>query len=117
MRTVLLAMLIVFTALPAAARGPGYVGIWAVDAKSCKSKRPPDERLKISIQMVRGYESACKITATSPGKWPGIWYVTSSCTGEGQTWMRRDIYATRGGGKRLVIVDQEGFAVNYVRCG
>ena len=66
---------------------------------------------------MRGYESACDITKSDPGKWPGVWYVTSSCTGEGQKWTRRDIYAVRGkGGKRLVIVGNQGYGTSYVRC-
>jgi hypothetical protein len=117
MRTVLLALLVTVVAAPASARGPGYVGIWGVDKKTCTQKGPPDERLKISIKKVRGYESACDITKSEPGKWPGVWYVTSSCAGEGQKWVRRDIYAVRGkGGKRLVIVGDQGHGISYVRC-
>ena len=60
-----------------------------------------------------------RVRATSPsqepGKWPGVYYVTSSCAGEGQKWTRQDIYAVRDR-NRLVIVDKEGFAVSYVRC-
>ncbi len=115
-RSFLVVLVILAMAAPASARGPGYVGIWGVDKKTCTQKGPPDERLKVSIQMIRGYESACKITRSEPGKWPGIYYVTSSCAGEGQKWTRKDIYATRGGGKRLVIIDKDGHAVSYVRC-
>ena len=104
-------------AASASARGPAFVGIWGVDKKVCTQKGPPDERLKVSLRKVRGYESACDISKVEPGKWPGVYYVTSSCAGEGQKWNRRDIYAVRGkGGNRLVIVDQDGHAVSYVRC-
>ena len=104
-------------AASASARGPAFVGIWGVDKKVCTQKGPPDERLKVSLRKVRGYESACDISKVELGKWPGVYYVTSSCAGEGQKWNRRDIYAVRGkGGNRLVIVDQDGHAVSYVRC-
>ena len=111
----LVAAAFVLAPAPAFARGPAFVGNWAVNAKACKV-RGHDGRLALTLRAARFHESSCDISKVVRGKWPGIYYVTSSCTGEGQKWTRRDVYAVRGKGKRLVIVDQDGFALTYVRC-
>jgi len=109
------ALILIAAAAPAVARGPAFVGNWAINAKACK-ERDHDGRLALSLRTARFHESSCKISKVARGRWPGIYYVTSSCAGEGQKWTRRDVYAVRGKGKRLVIVDQDGFALTYVRC-
>jgi len=108
------ALILIVAAAPAVARGPAFVGNWAPNAKACKD-RNHDGRLALSLRTARGWESSCKIKVAR-GRWPGIYYIRSSCTGEGEKWTRRDVYAVRGKGKRLVIVDQDGFALTYVRC-
>jgi hypothetical protein len=103
-------------AAPAAARGPAFVGNWAISAKACKAKGRHDGRVRVTRRKIQFHETGCDFTKVEAGRKPGVYYVTAICRGEGEKWTRDDMYVVRGKGKFLVIVDKGGAGFNYVRC-
>ena len=106
---------LVLAAAPAAARDPAFVGNWAISAKACKA-RGHDGRVRITRRKIQFHETGCDFAKVTAGRKPGVYYVTSMCRGEGEKWMRDDVYIVRGKGRWLVIVDKSGAGFTYTRC-
>jgi len=110
-----------------AAAGPlPFEGRWGWTEEACDLR--PGESDMVPMEIADGeisyYESHCTIDRVEPvGSGDGsAWTVTTRCTGEGETWTSRSIFAVddRGDDRRRQLVDIDlgtGFVVVRQDCG
>jgi hypothetical protein len=92
-----------------------YTGTWAGTKAMCGNPRA-ELRLTITPKEMRFYESRCALAKAEAGKFPGVWSITSTCKGEGDTWNRTDLLVLRAKNARLTLVMDDGTTVTYHRC-
>lgn len=111
---------------PALAGPVPFEGRWGWTADACDLA--PGESDMVPIEIGDGaidyYESACTIDRVEPvGAGDGAaWTVTTSCSGEGETWTTRSIFAIDDRGddsrRQLIEIDLEsGFVIVRQECG
>lgn len=127
MRVLPTALILVPLAAGAALAEPGpFDGRWGWDAAACAIGPGEGDGVPIEIGdgAIRYYESECSIDRVVPlgnGSGPA-WTVTTTCSGEGETWTSESVFAIedRGGDtpRRLIELDMEaGFVVVREDCG
>ncbi len=103
-----------------------FDGRWGWDAAACAIGPGEGDGVPIEIGdgVIRYYESECSIDRVVPlGNGAGpAWTVTTTCSGEGETWTSDSIFAIDDRGednpRQLVELDLEaGFVVIRQDCG
>lgn len=103
-----------------------FDGRWGWTAEACDLAPGESDMVPIEIgdETIDYYESACTIGRVEPvGSGDGsAWTVTTTCSGEGETWTAQSIFAIddRGDGspRKLIEIDLEaGYAIVRQECG
>lgn len=117
-------VVVAFLAISGAAFAGPLDGRWAMTPEDCGLAPGMGDRVPLTISgdMFKAYESQCTIAGVEEiGGLDSAWRVTRTCSGEGDTWSIRSIFAidrdATNAPRQLVEIDlDEGYVIVRQYC-